>query len=260
MKKVCFIPARYQSSRLPGKPLLKIYGISVINRVYLQVKKCKYVDDIIVLTDDTRIKQEVESIGGKAELVLDDCLNGTERIIKFIQKNIDICDLVINVQGDEPYINPIHIDICIGNYFKEKYNIELNVLQTQFHNKEDIKCSTLCHVLKTNELKNRSIGKLVVNKNSDIMYCSRNIIPAGKNSEINPNSTYYGHIGVFVFDKEYLLNEFIKENTEYQMNEDIEWLKIIEQGYRISVIKVDNPERGIDTEEDYKYFIEKYNK
>ena len=76
-----------------------------------------------------------------------------KELLNLYKKNIDICDLVINVQGDEPYINPIHIDLCIRNYFKEKYNIELNVLQTQFHNKEDIKCITLCHVLKTNELK-----------------------------------------------------------------------------------------------------------
>ena len=260
MRKICFIPSRYQSSKFPSKPLLKIDGVSIINRVYLQVKKCKYLDDIIVLTDDTRIKEEVESIGGKAELVLETCHTGIQRIIKFIEKNIDICDIVINVQGDEPYINPIHIDLCIQNFFKEKFNIEFNVLDTHFYNKQDMKCSTLCHILRIDELKNRSIGKLVINKNSDIMYCSRNIIPAGQNSEINPNFTYYGHIRVFVFDKQYLLNEFIKENTEYQINEDIEWLKIIEQGYRISVIKVDNPERSINTKEDYKYFINKYNK
>jgi 3-deoxy-manno-octulosonate cytidylyltransferase (CMP-KDO synthetase) len=243
MRKVCFIPAKYQYSEVYGKPLLKIDGISIINRVYLQVKKCKYIDDIIVLTDDIRIKDEVESIGGKAELVLENCLNEIERIIKFIQINLDICDLIISVYCDEPYVNPLHIDMCIKNYYKEKYNIELNVLDTKFCNKHDMKCSTLCYILDKAEVENRNICKLVVNNNGDIMYCSRNVIPASKNISFNPNIDYYGHIGIFVFDKEYLLNEYIKENTKYQINEDIEWLKIIEQGYRISVIKVDNPIR-----------------
>ena len=108
-------------------------------------------------------------------------------------------------------------------------------------------------------LKNRSIGKVVLNKRNDIMYCSRNIIPASKSHEINSSAIYYGHIGVFVFDKEYLMKEYMIENTQHQLNEDIEWLKILENGYRINVSVVDNPERGIDTAEDYKYFTDKYN-
>ena len=271
---VCFIPARYHSQRLPGKPLLKINGVSIINRVYLQVKKCKLVNNIIVLTDDERIKTEVENIGGQVELVIDECLNGTERIVKYLKRNLQICDIVVNVQGDEPFINPLHIDDCIKNYFKEKFNITYDgayngayngtydgaydALNTQMKTNIDLKCTTLCHVLSKSELKNRNVGKLVMNKKNDIMYCSRNIIPASKNEEINYEATYYGHIGVFVFDKDYLLTEYLSENAQHQMNEDIEWLKIIEQGYRINVTIVDQAERGIDTADDYQYFLNKY--
>lgn len=256
---VCFIPARFESSRLPGKPLLDIAGVCVINRVYLQVKKCKLINDIIVLTDDERIKLEVERIGGKVEMVMDECLNGTERIVNFLNKNPNICDIVVNVQGDEPFVNPLHIDQCIRNYYKQKFNIELGILGTDFKNDYFLKCTTLCHILDKKELKNRSIGKVILNKHNDIMYCSRNVIPSSKYDEINQNATYYGHIGVFVFEKEYLMKEYMIENTQHQLNEDIEWLKILENRYRINVSVVDNPERGIDTIEDYKYFTDKYN-
>ena len=234
MRKICFITAR-----LSGKPLLKTDDIAVISIVYLQVKKCKLIDDIVVLTDDERVKDEIEKIGGNVAVISVECLNDTELIIRYLEKNSNICDIVISVPGDEPFVNPNHIDLCIRNYYKEKYNIEFNVLDTKFTNKENMKCSTLCHVLDKDEVENRNICKLVVNKNGDIMYCSRNVIPGGKHSVINPNTAYYGHIGVFVFDKDYLLNEYIKENTLYQLNEDIELLKIIEQGYTVNVIKVE---------------------
>ena len=263
MKKIiCCIPARYQSSRLPGKPLLEIDNETVITRVYKQVKKCKRIDDIVVLTDDIRIKEEVEKNGGNAVMILEDCLNGTERIISYLKLSKSDVDIVVNVQGDEPFINPADIDFCIENYFYKKYNIKFNVLETKFKNDKQLVCSTMCHILENDKsiLENRSKGKVILDKNNNIMYCSRNIIPASKNNQINKDATYYGHIGVFVFDKDYLINEFSKENTTYQIYEDIEWMKIIEQGYKINTVIVEEQERGIDTQEDYEYFLNKYNK
>lgn len=243
--KVCFIPARYPSTRLPGKPLLEIKGIAIIERVYQQVKKCHLVDKIIVLTDDKRIKDKVESFGGNCEIVTEECLNGTERIIKYIQKNIDCCDLVINVQGDEPFIDPTAIDKCIANYIKQTDS--------------SVKCSTLHHKLDSEEeIRKRSNGKLVLDNFNNIMYCSRNIIPGTKKNEYDKHINYYGHIGIFVFDKTYLLEEYTKENTPNQLNEDIEWLKILEQGYRINSVCVDDPEISVDTKEDYIYLLDKY--
>jgi len=262
MKKIiCLIPARYESSRLPGKSLLLIDNETVITRVYKQVKKCKRIHEIIVLTDDIRIKKEVEKHGGKVELVLDECLNGTDRIISYLKSSKNNADIIVNVQGDEPFINPKNIDLCIENYFKEKYNIRFNVLDTQFINDPRLVASTMCHIIENNEsaLRDRSKGKVILDKNNNIMYCSRNIIPASKSGEINKEATYYGHIGVFVFDKNYLINDFSKENTKYQIYEDIEWMKILEQGYKINSIIVEEHERGIDTQEDYEYFLNKYN-
>lgn len=246
-KKICFIPSRYQSSRLPGKPMLEINGKTVIKRVYQQVEKCKLIDKIIVLTDDFRIKEEVESFGGNVGMVTEECLNGTERIVKYIRKNFDCCDLVINVQGDEPYINPDNVDRCIQNYIDKRFEIP------------DMRCSTL-HFIHHDyeEIKKRSNGKLILDQKSNIMYCSRNIIPGLKKIEYDEKTKYYGHIGVFVFDKDYLMNQYLDSNTPYQLTEDIEWMKILEDGFRINSVLANNHEIGLDTLEDYKYLINKY--
>lgn len=240
----CFIPARFNSSRLPGKPLLKINDKTIIQRVYEQVKKSKLINTVIVLTDDEKIKNNIEEIGGKCEFVFEECLNGTERIIKYIQKNKNCCDLIVNVQGDEPFIDPNNIDNMIQTYLD--------------NNDENIKCSTLHYKINNNEIEKKSTGKLVLDKNNNILYCSRNIIPSGKNENIIKNHQYYGHAGLFVFDKNYLLNEFITENTNYQLAEDIEWLKILEQGYKIKSTLIDFIEKSIDTPEDYEYLKNKY--
>ena len=105
------------------------------------------------------------------------------------------------------------------------------------------------------EVDSRSRGKLVLNKNSDIMYCSRNIIPATKKNMYNPKMVYRIHVGIFVFKYSYLINEYMKENTYLQLQEDIEWLKIIEQGYSINAVKIESAERGGDTIEDYNHLI-----
>ena len=244
-KKICFIPARYKSSRLPGKPLLKINGKTMINRVYNNVKKCKLIDEVIVLTDDERIREEVVKINGKCEIITDNCLNGTERIVKFIEKNKYDCDLIINVQGDEPYINPNDIDMCIENFIN--------------NDDEKMKCSTL-HFNINKNIDSRNTGKIVLDKYNNILYCSRNIIPGTKNNKINSDNQYYGHKGIFVFDKKYLLNEYLNGNSPYQISEDIEWLKILEDGYRINSCLIKEPEISVDTKQDFDFLVDKYEK
>ena len=239
---LCCIPARYKSTRLPGKPLLKINNKTIINHVYEKAKQTK-VDDIIVLTDDKRIYDEVISFGGNCYIITDDCLNGTERIIKYLQKiNNSKYNIILNIQGDEPFIKPNIINDTIYNFI----------------NKKPV-CSTICFkTTDLDEINSKSRGKVIVDKFNNILYCSRNIIPSNKQENIIKNHQYNIHVGIFVYDKEYLLNYFIKENTPNQLLEDIEWLKIIEQGFKINTIFSDKMERGIDTIYDYNYFKNKY--
>tara|TARA_B100000900_G_scaffold358923_1_gene330089 strand:+ start:963 stop:1718 length:756 start_codon:yes stop_codon:yes gene_type:complete len=239
------IPARYDSSRLPGKPLLKFGNKTMIQMVYERTCKSSHIDKTYVVTDDDRIKNNIESIGGNVLMVKDECLNGTERLCKAITNNKEIfndVDVIVNVQGDEPFIKPSNIDTAILNF------------------NDKVVCSTLHYKINSkNDLYNVSIGKLVLDNNNNILYCSRNCIPYNKSGEPNLEKTnYYGHIGLFVFSKSYLLNEYSKGNTELQVEEDIEWLKIIEQGFKIKSTCIDDYEIGVNLLEDYNYLLDKY--
>lgn len=246
MKKIiCCIPARFNSSRLPGKPLLKINEKTIINHVYDKAKKLENIDKIIVLTDDIRIYNEVVSFGGECDISDEICLNGTERIVKYLQRQNTKYDIVVNIQGDEPFINPKNIETAL--------NTMLN------NTNKNLVCSTLHYgTFYENEIKSKSRGKLVLDKNNNIMYCSRNIIPSSKNMDIIIGREYNIHIGIFIFDYNYLINNYITENTPLQLCEDIEWLKILEQGYDIVSSKVLSAEISVDTMDDYKYLLEKY--
>ena len=243
---VALIPARYASSRLHGKPLLKFGELTMIQHVYKQTCKSKLINKVYVVTDDDRIKDNIEQIGGNVLMVTKPCINGTERICYALNKyNLD-ASLIINVQGDEPFINPEHIDIAIDRF--------LNIGKDS-----GCVCSTLCYrITKSDELNNVSIGKVVRDNKDNIMYCSRNCIPWNKTDSISNKCKYYGHIGLFVFEPLYLKNEYIKDNTVNQLEEDIEWLKIMEQGYKIVCTEVNDYEIGVNTQEDYDYLQKKY--
>ena len=243
-KILCCIPARYESSRLPGKPLLKINNKTIINLVYESVKK-SVINNIVILTDDKRIFDEVINFGGKCHMVTEYCLNGTERIVKYL-KNMDHKKYtkILNVQGDEPFINFESINKLILNSF----------------NKDNV-CSTICHKTREEkEILSKSKGKVILDNENNILYCSRNVIPSCKKSNIVENIDYIIHVGIFLFDKIYLLENFLNGDTKYQLIEDIEWLKIIENGNKINVIICDKMETGVDTIEDYNYLKNKYEK
>ena len=255
MEFIVCIPARYESSRLPGKPLLKINEKTIIQHVYekaLELKKKYKVFDLVILTDNKLIKKEVESFGGIAIIIEEQCLNGTDRIIHYlknyyIRMDIDLRNkVVVNIQGDEPFINVENISKAIDNYIVNKD--DTNVVCTTIHHKtRDV-----------DTIKLKSRGKLVLDKNNNIMYCSRNVIPSNKNNDVVPDIDYYIHIGIFIFDASYLIKHYYTNNTRLQLIEDIEWMKIMEQGFKINSVEVEDSERGVDTIEDYNYLLYKY--
>lgn len=262
MSIICFIPARYGSSRLPGKPLLEINGKPIIQRTFEQTQKSKLIDETYVLTDNEKISSLIESIGGKSIIIKEECNNGTERIclaLKKIYCEVSSLDsyinirMIVNVQGDEPYINPEHIDICIKKY-----------LMLTKKELEQTKCTTLHYEIKKREkLESVTCGKMVLDKYDNVMYCSRNIIPWNKKNtpKQNPDTKYFGHIGMFCFEPIYLRDEYMPTTSRYQMEEDIEWLKILEDGYKInSVLINEDTEIGVNTSEDYNYLCRKYTK
>lgn len=245
MNRICaIIPARYQSSRLPGKPLLKINNKTIIQRTYEQTIKSKYINDVYVATDDDRIINHVNNFG-KTIKITTDCLNGTERICHAIKQLNNQYDIIVNIQGDEPFVNPKHIDLVIKKYLENK-------------NDKSLVCTTLHYKIPKKDIKNPTIGKMVMDKNNNVMYCSRNYIPCMKNGEPKDDYPYMGHIGVFVFRESFLSLFLNHHNTTNQLVEDIEWLKIIEMGYKIKSYEVNEAEIGVNTKNDYDYLVNKY--
>lgn len=248
MNRICaIIPARYQSSRLPGKPLLTIGDKTIIQMTYEQTCKCKYIDKVYVVTDDDRIVNEVNTFSTSSALKSEkECLNGTERICNVLEQIDSKYDIIVNVQGDEPYINPENIDLAIEKYIENEQ--DPTMVCTTIHSK----------ISNDEDLYNRSIGKMVMDKNDNVMYCSRTMIPHTKTGLKDSSHTYNLHIGIFVYRRSFLPLFLDHKSTPAQLAEDIEWLKIIEMGYRIKSYAVSNYEIGVNTAEDYKKLLAKY--
>ena len=245
------IPARYASSRLPGKPLLKINNKSILEHVYLNALKIKdiYSDNIIILTDDNKIYEEVQNFGGKCYISKQECSNGSVRIINYLKENNLEIPFILNIQGDEPFFDIEKVEQLIKDYkIKHHYN-------------DHIKCGTLYYKSQDYDyIQSKNKVKLIVNQKNFINYGSRNVIPALKNNEdLNKiKIDYCIHIGIFIFESKYLLEEYKTGNSYIQEIEDLEWLKILDQNYNIYALKTKFHEVGVDTNEDYQYLKEKY--
>ena len=232
------IPARYSSTRLPGKPLVLIHGKPMIQRVYEQSKKSKLLSRVIVATDDQRIFDFVASFGGEVMMTSEKHVSGTDRLAEAV-KMIN-CDIVVNVQGDEPFIDPNNIDIAIEPLLKDRM---LNV-------------STLAFKI-TNplDLENENKVKVVLDKNNFALYFSRNYIPF--DMEHNParvwtlkDRKFYKHIGLYVYRKSFLIRFSKMKKSYLEEVEKLEQLRILENGERIKVVITKKDSVSIDTAED----------
>jgi 3-deoxy-manno-octulosonate cytidylyltransferase (CMP-KDO synthetase) len=230
MKITAIIPARYSSSRLPGKPLKDICGKTMVQRVYEQVKKVSLVDKVIVATDDQRIFNKVKSFKGNVIMTSKDHKTGTDRLAEVAAK-IET-DIIVNVQGDEPLINPSVIKSAIEPLLSD----------------ESLKMSTLKHLIKDEEeINNPNVVKVVTDKNNNAIYFSRSKIPYSRNSQ---KFNYYKHIGLYVYRSDFLLKFAEMEPTSLEVQESLEQLRVIENGYKIKVIETEYDSIGVDTEED----------
>lgn len=234
-KTAIIIPARYGSSRLEGKPLLKVAGKSVIQWVYEKAKASKFADMIIVATDDERIYNEVKSFGGDVEMTSVEHKCGSDRIMEVVSRHPEIA-YICNLQGDEPLIKSESIDEVIKNVKED--------------DKADI--STLIRVLTTDEeINNPNLVKCVIDKNNFALYFSRSRIPFERNAGI---ATYYGHLGIYVYKRAALEAMTTLEQTPLEKTESLEQLRALENGMKIKTSLVDFVPVGIDTREDLEKF------
>lgn len=243
------IPARFNSTRLPGKPLLKINNKTIINLVYLNILKIKDINNsnIIFLTDEQNVYDEVIKFGGNCYISKKYCENGTSRIIDYLKENNIKKKYILNIQGDEPFFDVSKIQELIYKFIELKTSNELLKCGTLYYDSSDF-----------NYINSKNKVKLVLNEKDFIMYGSRQNIPGSKKE--NNTIDYHIHIGIFIYEYDYLINEYIKKNGIYQDIEDLEWLKILEQDYKILALKTDIHEVGVDTQEDYEYLKNKYQK
>ena len=239
MQSICVIPARYSSTRLPGKPLKDICGKPMICRVWERASRAKSVAEVIVATDDERILRAVEKNSGRAMMTRADHKTGTDRLAEVVEKFSD-AEVVVNVQGDEPLIEPSLIDELVAEFVKDK-NLQMATVATELFD--------------TDEMNNPNNVKVVIDKNNDALYFSRSLIPYPRNAG---KSKVFKHIGIYAYRRNFLLAYAKIEPTPLEQSESLEQLRALENGFKIRVIKSSCRFVGVDTEEDLKLVNEIY--
>ncbi|NLZ94801.1 MAG: 3-deoxy-manno-octulosonate cytidylyltransferase [Bacteroidales bacterium] len=243
MKFAAIIPARYASSRFPGKPLADMDGKPMIQRVYEQIKKS--ITDVYVATDDERILQAVESFGGKAIMTSVNHRSGTDRCYEAYNKIERPFDVVLNIQGDEPFINPEQIDILKACFTDD--SVEIATLVKPFDKN-----------IEQSLLENPSTPKVVISKNFEAIYFSRSVIPFLRDVE-KPNwsneHTFYKHIGIYGYRVDVLQQITQLSPGVLEQAESLEQLRWIENGYKIKTGITTYETIGIDTPKDMENAI-----
>ncbi|MEW6379419.1 MAG: 3-deoxy-manno-octulosonate cytidylyltransferase [bacterium] len=237
MRIAAIIPARYQSSRFPGKPLAPILGKPMIQYVYERSSAASLIDEIWVATDDQRIYERVRSFGGQVMLTSPDHESGTERVAEAAQR-ID-ADVVINVQGDEPLIRPEAIDL-LARAMAEDQQAPMATLKRKIQREPDAD--------------NPNCVKVVTDRQGFALYFSRSPIPCIRD-RYAPHDTQaafftYQHVGIYAYRKDFLLQIPLLPPSILEQAEKLEQLRVLESGYRIKVIETDYESYGVDMPED----------
>lgn len=236
------IPARFGSTRFPGKPLALILGKTLLQRTYENALRCPLFESLIVATDDARIFQHVQEFGGNVVMTSSFCATGTDRLIEVINNDSRFTgiEIIVNVQGDEPCIDPKVIQQVIDILQKDSQAV-MSTAVVKIDSAEEA-CSS-------------SVVKCVFDSQKNAIYFSRALIPSGHSSQFSPEMTYYKHIGIYGYRRDFLLRYGDLPNTPLQMAENLEQLKVLEHGFRIKVAVIQRPviEDGIS--EDLKELL-----
>ena len=232
------IPARYASTRFPGKPLADLCGKPMIQWVYERSSLCESVDRVIVATDDSRIAKAVETFGGEVAMTRSDHATGTDRLAE-VAANLDD-ELIVNVQGDEPLIAPAMIQAAVAPLLADS-SIPMGTLKTPLTSME--------------EYLNPNVVKVVTDQQGFALYFSRAPIPYPRDFKEDLEQRWQElstakHVGLYVYRREFLLAYPNLPATPLESQECLEQLRALEQGYRISVAETDLVGQGVDTPED----------
>lgn len=233
MKIIAVIPARYASTRFPAKLMQDLGGKTVILRTYEAAINTQLFDDVFVVTDSDLIYNEIISNGGKAIMSLKEHESGSDRIAEAVE-NMDV-DVVINVQGDEPFIN------------KKPLEQVIEIFRNDSEKKVDL-ASLMFEIKEKAEIENPNNVKVIVDQRGFALYFSRSVIPYPR--EENVGVRYMKHIGIYAFRKEALMDFYRLPMLSLEASEKLEQLRYLEYGKRIKMVETDHGSIGIDTPED----------
>ena len=233
-KTAIIIPARYGSSRLEGKPLLKVNDKPIIQWVYEKAKSVKSADVVIVATDDERIFDAVKAFGGEVEMTSNEHKCGSDRIKEVADRHEDF-EYIINLQGDEPMIKQEMIEAVIDGV--KNHNADISTLIRPIEDK--------------NEVENPNLVKCVIDNNGFALYFSRSKIPFERKENPAP---FYGHIGIYGYTRKALTKMTTSPQTPLEISESLEQLRALQMGMRIKTSIVNEKPVGIDTMEDFENF------
>lgn len=232
------IPARYESSRLKGKPLIEVGGKPIIQWVFEKAVKATLADRVIIATDNEQIYETSLMFGAEAEMTLDTHNSGSDRIAEVAERHPEI-GYIINLQGDEPMINPETIDIVI-KLLKDDSNVDISTLVREIQDEK--------------EINDPNLVKCVFDNNGYAMYFSRSKIPYERNVGY---SKFYGHIGLYGYKREALFRMTGANQSSLELTESLEQLRALQMGMKIKVSVVEDSSIGIDTIEDLNNFKSK---
>ncbi len=243
MKFIAIIPARFASTRFPGKPLVDIKGTSMIQRVYEQAIKTDLLAEVVVATDDNRIYDHVMGFGGKVLLTAGSHNSGTDRCFEAAGHcSLAATDVVINIQGDEPFISPEQIKLLCECFKQEETSIATLVKKIE----------------KMEELDNPSIPKVIRNSKQEAIYFSRSIIPYLRGVEkmdwLN-SASFFKHIGIYAYRMKTLTEITQLPQSKLELAESLEQLRWIENGYKIQTAVTTHESIAIDTPEDLERLL-----
>lgn len=232
MKVIGVIPARFHSTRFAGKVLADLGGKPVVQYVWESAKRSRILDDLVIAADDERIIKTAEDFGAKAIYTSPDQPSGTDRLIEVVNP-VEV-EVVVNIQGDEPMVQPEMIDELARAILEDK----------------DVYMATLAKKIEhKSEIENPNVVKVVIDRNGFGLYFSRSVIPYPRHETI---PVYYKHLGLYAYTKDFLFEFTNLPKSHLEMTEGLEQLRVLENGYRIKVVETKFDTIGIDTPEDLK--------
>lgn len=225
---VIIIPARYASTRFPGKPLAELWGRPLIQHVYQRATRAQCCDRVIIATDDDRIARAAQAFGAEVALTSPDHASGTDRVAE-VAAGLE-CELIVNLQGDEPLVDPAAIDDAVGPLAAD----------------QTIPMGTLCAPLeRTEDLANPNVVKVVLDANGFALYFSRLPVPFVRDTRAD--AARHRHVGLYVYRRKFLLELAALPSTPLERAEKLEQLRALEHGHRIRVVMVETASPGVDT-------------